>query len=71
MVARAEERGIAPRTLQKQLEALLEAAPYPAGDPQAEDPVWAFLELTDSMIGRAVQTTARNSGVEHVASSRG
>jgi hypothetical protein len=55
MVARAEERGIAPRTLQKQLDALLEAAPYPAGDPQAEDPVWAFPELTDSMIDRAVQ----------------
>jgi hypothetical protein len=54
-VARAEERGSTPHTLQKKLEVFLEAAPYPAGDPKAEDPDWAFPELTDSMIDGAVQ----------------
>lgn len=55
IMARAEERGSTPHTVQKQLEVFLEAAPYPAGDPQAEDPQWAFPELTDSMIDRAVR----------------
>ena len=54
IVVAAGEKRIALGTLQKRFEAFLEATPYPAGDPQAEDPEWSFSTLTDSMIDEAV-----------------
>lgn len=35
-------------------EQFLGAAPYPAGDPKAEDPAWALIEITDEKIARAL-----------------
>lgn len=67
MIARTGERRIAVHTLQKQFEAFLSAAPYPAGDPQAEDPDWPFPQLTDAMVDRAVQAYRR----EFTAVARG
>lgn len=51
---------ISMRTLQKQFEAFLSAAPYPAGDPRAEDPEWPFPALTDAMVARAVKAYHRD-----------
>ena len=55
LVAPTRQRRIALRTLQKQFEEFLSAAPYPAGHPRAEDPEWPFPQLTDAMVDRAVR----------------
>ena len=55
ILALTGQRRIAMLTLQKQFETFLSAAPYPAGDPQAEDPEWPFPQLTDAMVDRAVK----------------
>ena len=55
ILASTRQRRIAMRTLQKRFETFLAAAPYPAGDPQAEDPDWPFPRLTDAMVDRAVK----------------
>lgn len=40
-------------------EDLLQAAPYPAGDPDAEDPFWSLADLTDEKIAAAVAAYER------------
>jgi len=55
VVASEKERGAGRGDLQKRMERFLDAAPYPAGHPHADDPDWPFPQLTDSMISAAVR----------------
>jgi hypothetical protein len=48
-------------TLMRKFESFLDVAPYPAGDPQEEDPHWTYPDITDELIHQAYEVyIARN-----------